>query len=100
MNEAALTEPNFTAAGLARFSEENPVPVTVTEVPPAVGPAAGVIAVTVGTFTAGADADGLADGPPSVAPAFAGDPARVTATAAVATVTAAAAPRACLVVAM
>ena len=40
----ALVPPNFTALALLKL-----VPVMVTLVPPAVGPLAGVIAVTVGT---------------------------------------------------
>jgi hypothetical protein len=42
----AAVEPKATAVAFAKF-----VPVIVTEVPPAVGPAAGLTPVTVGGFT-------------------------------------------------
>ncbi|GAA4609055.1 hypothetical protein GCM10023107_89730 [Actinoplanes octamycinicus] len=100
MNEVALTVPNFTAAGLAGFTVLNPVPVTMTA-PPLSGPEAGVTAVVVGTFGATeADADGLAASGVRCA-AFTGGPVRATVAAAVlATVMAAAAPRACFGVGM
>jgi len=43
LNEVALVEPNLTAE-----TDVKPVPVMVTVVPPAVGPALGLMAVTVG----------------------------------------------------
>ena len=42
----AAVDPNFTV-----FPEANPVPVMVTEVPPAVGPLVGLTAVTVAGVT-------------------------------------------------
>ena len=42
----AAVDPNFTV-----LPEANPVPVMVTDVPPAVGPLLGLIAVTVGGAT-------------------------------------------------
>jgi hypothetical protein len=48
LNEVAATEPNLTAVAPVK-----PVPVTVTEVPPAVGPEDGLTEVTVGVLGGG-----------------------------------------------
>jgi hypothetical protein len=52
LNEVAATEPNLTAVAPVK-----PVPVTVTEVPPAVGPEDGLTEVTVGVLGGVVDAE-------------------------------------------
>ena len=49
--KTATAEPKRTALALGEPVPEKPVPVMVTDVPPARGPAAGVTAVTVGAAT-------------------------------------------------